>query len=169
MRTFTRFCLAFLVAAAGRNAAAQGATGQVQGVVRAADSGLPIQGANVVIVGSRFGATTQADGRYTVSGVPAGSHQVRATRIGYSPKEQAVTVVAGQAAAAEFSLTLSALSLDQVVVTGYGTQTRRDVTGSVSSVTSTDITTMPVPRVDEAISGLVSGVQVQTTNGQPGS
>src|SRR5262245_32752604 len=169
MRKFTRFCLALLVAAAGRTADAQSVTGQVQGVVRAADSGLPIQGANVVVVGSRFGATTQADGRYTVSGVPAGSNQVRATRIGYSPKEQAVTVVAGQAAAAEFSLSLSALSLDQVVVTGYGTQTRRDVTGSVSSVTSTDITTMPVPRVDEAISGLVSGVQVQTTNAQPGS
>ena len=46
---------------------------------------------------------------------------------------------------------------------------RRDVTGSISSVTNSDIATMPVPRIDEAISGFVSGVQVQTTNSQPGS
>ena len=68
-----------------------------------------------------------------------------------------------------FDLTAAAVSLDQVVVTGYGSSARRDVTGSIATVSSADIATLPVPRVDQAISGLVAGVQVQTTNAQPGS
>jgi TonB-dependent SusC/RagA subfamily outer membrane receptor len=68
-----------------------------------------------------------------------------------------------------FDVAAAAVSLDQVVVTGYGSSVRRDVTGSIASVSNADIQTMPVPRVDQAISGLVAGVQVQTTNAQPGS
>src|ERR1043166_3479398 len=141
----------------------------MQGTVRVAESGLPIQSATVVVVGTRFGTTTQSDGRYTISGVPPGSHQLRVTRIGYVLMERPVTVTAGQAVAADFPLSAAATALDRVVVVGYGTQSQREVTGSVSSVTSTEIATMPVPRVDEAISGLVPGIQVQTTNAQPGS
>jgi TonB-dependent starch-binding outer membrane protein SusC len=95
---------------------------------------------------------------------------VRAARIGYAAREQEVAVAeGGQPATAEFTLTAVATSLDQVVVIGYGTQTKRDLTGSVGSVQAAQIATMPVPRVDQAITGLVSGVQVQTTNAQPGS
>jgi TonB-linked SusC/RagA family outer membrane protein len=147
----------------------QGATGVIQGTVRTAESRLPLQSANVVVVGTRFGATTQPDGRFTIAGVPAGAVQLRATRIGYVARDQAVTVTGGQTASASFELTATAVSLERVVTVGYGTQSSREVTGSVSSVSNTDIASMPVPRVDEALSGLVSGVQVQTTNGQPGS
>src|ERR1043166_8203683 len=147
---------------------AQSPTGSIQGTVRVAESGLPLQSANVVVVGTRFGPTTQSDGRYTISGVPPGSHQLRVTRIGYVLMERPVTGTAGQAVAADGPLAAGAASRDRVVVGGYGTQSQREVTGSVSSVTSTEIASMPVPRVDEAISGLVPGIQVQTTNAQPG-
>ncbi len=146
-----------------RGAGAQGGAGLVQGTVQAAESGLPAQSVNVVVVGTRFGSLTQADGRYKIADVPPGTYQVRATRIGYMAREQAVTVSPGQTATADFQLSATAISLERVVTVGYGTQSSREVTGSVSSVTSSDIATMPVPRVDEAISGLVSGVQVQTS------
>ncbi len=158
-----------LALAAVQGAGAQGGTGQIQGIARAADSGMPVQNVNVVVIGTRFAATTQTDGRYTITGVPEGAYQVRATRIGYVPRELSVTVTAGQPASADFSLSATAFSLERVVTVGYGTQNSREVTGSVSSVKAADIATIPVPRVDEAISGLVSGVQVQTTNSQPGS
>jgi TonB-dependent starch-binding outer membrane protein SusC len=151
------------------NANAQASTGTVQGVVRS-QAGTPVEGASVVIVGATgAGAQTRADGRYTIAGVPAGSRTVRANRLGFAMREQIVSVTAGGTIEANFELRSAAVALEQVVVVGYGTQSRRDVTGSVASVSSSDIASMPVPRVDQAISGLVSGVQVQTTNAQPGS
>jgi TonB-linked SusC/RagA family outer membrane protein len=149
-------------------AAGQGAAGVVQGTVRG-ETGSPLADVTVSVVGTRLGAITRADGHYTIGGVAAGTYQVRATRIGYAAHEAPVTVTAGQPATADFTLKTVAVSLEQMVVIGYGTQTKRDLTGSVGSVQASQIATMPVPRVDQAISGLVSGVQVQTTNAQPGA
>ncbi len=61
-----------------RGAGAQGGAGLVQGTVQAAESGLPAQSVNVVVVGTRFGSLTQADGRYKIADVPPGTYQVRA-------------------------------------------------------------------------------------------
>jgi len=146
---------------------AQAGTGTIQGVVRTESRAL--EGVSVTVVGTTLGALTRADGRFTIPNVPVAGQTVRATRIGYARQDQQVTVVAGQVVTANFDLAAAAVSLDQVVVTGYGSSVRRDVTGSIASVSNADIQTMPVPRVDQAISGLVAGVQVQTTNAQPGS
>src|SRR5213079_1686302 len=70
---------------------------------------------------------------------------------------------------ADFTLPSAAIALDQVVVVGYGSELRKDLTGSVGSVSSQDIAKIPVARIDQAISGLVPGVQIQTTNAAPGS
>ena len=142
--------------------------GSIQGVVRS-QAGAPLEAVSVAVVGTRFGAATRPDGRYAIAGVAPGTYTVRATRLGFAAREQQVVVSAGAAAEANFELRSAAVALEQVVVVGYGTQSRRDVTGSVASVTNTDIATMPVPRVDQAIAGLVSGVQVQTVNAQPGA
>jgi TonB-linked SusC/RagA family outer membrane protein len=146
---------------------AQGGTGSVQGVVRS-DAG-PLEGVSVTVVGTALGALTRADGRYAIPNVPAGPRVVRVSRIGYARRDQQVSVGAGQTVTVNFDLKAAAVALEQVVVTGYGSSARRDVTGSIASVSSDDIASQPVPRVDQAISGLVAGVQVQTTNGQPGS
>ncbi len=143
-------------------------TGSIQGIVRA-ESGTPLEAVTVTITGTSLGASTRADGRYTIPNVPPGSHTVRASRLGFARREQPLTVTSGQASTANFDLRTAAVELEQVVVTGYGSSARRDVTGSISSVTSSDIASMPVARVDQALSGLVSGVQIQTTNAQPGS
>ncbi|HVE35218.1 MAG TPA: TonB-dependent receptor [Gemmatimonadaceae bacterium] len=148
---------------------AQVGTGTIQGIVRTTEAGAPLPDVNIVVVGTRTGAQSRPDGRYTIASVVAGTYTLRATRIGYTFKEQPVTVGAGQVVTANIDLAAAAVSLERVVTVGYGTQSSREVTGSVSSVTTNEISTMPVPRVDEALSGLVSGVQVQTTNAQPGS
>jgi TonB-dependent starch-binding outer membrane protein SusC len=142
--------------------------GSVQGTVRS-QAGAPLEAVTVTVTGTRQGALSRRDGRYTISGVPPGTYTVRANRLGFAAREQQVVVAAGTAAEANFELTSAVLVLERVVATGYGTQARRDVTGSVASVSAAEIATMPVPRVDQAIAGLVSGVQVQTTNTQPGA
>jgi TonB-linked SusC/RagA family outer membrane protein len=169
--TMTRRCaivLAILMACSPHHElAAQGGSGSIQGVVRS--QGGPLEGVTVSVTGTTLGALTRADGRYIIANVPAGAHTLRISRIGFAQQELPVAVSAGQATPLNVELKSAAVSLDQVVVTGYGSTARRDVTGSIASVSSADIATMPVPRVDQAISGLVAGVQVQTTNAQPGS
>jgi TonB-linked SusC/RagA family outer membrane protein len=150
------------------SASGQSPGGSIQGVVRS-QGGPPLEAVTVVVVGTRYGAATRAQGRYSISGVPPGSYMVRASRLGFAAHEQQVVVTAGTVSEANFELSTAAVQLERVVATGYGTQARRDVTGSVSSVSSEAIATMPVPRVDQAIAGLVSGVQVQTVNAQPGA
>ena len=169
MKTTSIITLGLVALLAGAQSAnAQGVTGTIQGMVRS-EAGAPLEGVNVVVVGTRIGAQTRADGRYQIAQAPAGQVIVRASRIGFAQRELQVTVTAGGSVTANFDLRTAAVTLEQVVVVGYGTQTKRDLTGSVASVSSNDIATLPVPRVDQAISGLVSGVQVQTTNTEPGS
>ena len=158
-------CVAMLAAA---GAQAQAPTGQVQGTVRG-ETGAPLEGVSVVAVGTHLGAVTRPDGRYVITRVAAGTYQLRATRIGYTSREQLITLVAGEEASADFTLPSAAIALDQVVVVGYGTELRKDLTGSVGSVSSEDVANISVARIDQAIPGLVSGVQVQTTNAQPGA
>ena len=168
MHVTTRIAVVLaLLATSAQACRAQATTGSVQGTVRS-ESG-PLEGATINVVGTTLGAVTRADGRYAIANVPAGSRVLRVSRLGFARRDQTVEVVAGQVAAVTFELRAAAVALEQVVVTGYGSSARRDVTGSIASVSSADIATLPVPRVDQAISGLVAGVQVQTTNGQPGS
>src|SRR5437763_13659982 len=89
--------------------------GTVSGTVVAAESGAPLSGASVVIVGTARSVLTNEKGEYRLS-VPAGAHAVRARLIGYEPGEQRVSVTAGQTVTADFKLTSTPLSLKEVVV-----------------------------------------------------
>jgi TonB-linked SusC/RagA family outer membrane protein len=144
-------------------------TGAVQGMVRAEAGGAALVGVNLVLAGTQWSATTGAGGRYALASVPPGQYTVRASLIGYGTGEQQVTVTSGQTVTADFALPVEAVALNQLVVTGYGTQRRRDVTGSVASVSQAAMATMPVARVDQALAGQIAGVQIQTTNSQPGA
>ena len=168
----TSFCveafIALLTVSVGGEARAQSAAGTIEGTVHAA-GGLPLENVRVVVTGTTRGTVTRSDGRYLISGVAPGTYSVRAVRLGYAAREAPITVTADQSVTLDFELTASATLLNPVVSIGYGTEQRRDVTGSITSVSSTEIETMPVQRVEMALSGLVSGVQVQTTNAQPGA
>ncbi|MBB4639521.1 SusC/RagA family TonB-linked outer membrane protein [Longimicrobium terrae] len=145
---------------------AQG-TSQVTGRVTSSE-GEPLAGARVEVVGTPTGAVTTADGRYRLTTVP-GSHTLRASLLGHAPSQQTVTTTAGGTTTADFRLSAQALLLDEVVAVGYGTQSRRNVTGAVASVTAEELEAAPVTTLEQGLQGRVAGVQVVTGSGQPGA
>src|SRR2546423_5715624 len=74
----------------------QGATGSIAGLVRDAATNAGLPSANVALVGTRFTATTDAEGRYSIAAVPPGSYRVRARALGYAPAETTVVIQDGQ-------------------------------------------------------------------------
>lgn len=164
MKRLVLLLLAGLFAAS--QAAAQ-STGQVTGVV-ADGSGAPLSGVSVAIGTSGLGSLTDQNGRYTILNVPAGTHEVRANRLGFTAVTENVTVSAGQTATANFTLSQSAVELEGVVAVGYGTQLRRDVTGSVASVAQETVREIATPNVGEALKGRVPGLDIRTTGYLPG-
>ncbi len=148
---------------------AASAQGTIAGTVRDSATNAPLARVAVTIADTRLSAETDEQGRYAIPGVSPGTHRLRARRLGYAPGDATAVVQDGQQTVADFQLKASPIELNPIVAVGYGTQRRGDVTGSVGSVSSRQIATLPVPRIEQAIAGLVSGVQVQTTNAQPGS
>ena len=154
-----------LLAAPGTLAAQ--ATGQITGTVTG-DTGQPLSGASVSVVGTASGALTGQDGRYTISGVQAGERTVRAALIGYAPQTATITVSAGQVASQNFQLTSEAVELEGIVAVGYGTQRKVNLTGAVASVDAEQLEARPIARVTEALAGTTPGLTVIQRSSQPG-
>jgi TonB-linked SusC/RagA family outer membrane protein len=130
----------------------------------------PIAGAQVQLVGLNRTTTADASGVYSFSGVPTGTVSVRVQRIGFARATRDVIVSGGDVAAgADFSLLPLATTLSQVVVVGYGSRSRAEVTGAVSSVAANQIVGTPIAGVDAMLQGKVSGVQVTQNAGNPGN
>src|SRR6266702_2182696 len=161
--------LAFIPLQVGR---AQGsttvATGTISGIVLDQATGAPLGGAQVTVVGANVGAEAGSDGRYTITGLAPGTYRVQTQRIGYAISETSVAVAAGEIATADFRLQQVAVALQEVVVVGYGTQVRRDITGSVASVGAEDVHEVPHVNAIDAIKGRVPGVDIVTTGNKPG-
>lgn len=134
---------------------------QVSGTVRDA-KGEPVIGAGIVVEGTQNGVVTDIDGHWTLS-VPTNSTLV-ASCIGYTDVK--VKVSAGQSVY-DITLEESSLYLDDVVVIGYQTVKRRDLTGSVSSVNSKQLSSTPVANVAQALQGKLAGVNVVSQDGRP--
>lgn len=132
----------------------------VSGSVTESD-GTPVIGASVMVKGTSIGTITNIDGKYSLS-VPAGSTAVEFRYLGFKTKELAIVSNVLNAV-----LEPEATDLDEVVVIGYGTVKKRDLTGAVSSVGSKDIVARPVASVGEALAGRMAGVQVTTAEGSP--
>ena len=138
LRNFARrplLSLGLLLGWAG-TAAAQGI---VAGKVTDQANGSALVGARVVVVGSSATATTSAEGRYRLVGVPAGTHQVRASQIGYASVAKTVTLADQSSATADFGLVLTPYSLDEVVVTATGDQAKREIGNAVSTIEVADL------------------------------
>lgn len=131
---------------------------------RVTDSrGEPLSDITVMLKGTSTGTTSDAEGRYAIS-VPSNGVLVF-SNIGYSSRE----IPIDNRSVIDVVLQQNASDLNQVVVVGYGSLKRKDVTGSVGSVTGKDISDLSVTRVDQALSGKVAGVQVKSVSGQPGA
>jgi len=137
---------------------------QVSGTVTEADSGVPLPGATVLVKGTNNGTTTDFDGLFQLSGVPDNATLV-VSYIGFETQEVAINN------ATNLTITLSSASdaLDEVVVIGYGTQRKKEVTGAVSILGSKAIQKLNPVRAEQAIQGQVAGVNITSQSGSPGS
>src|SRR5205814_6994435 len=107
-------------------------TGTIAGVVTAQETGAALPEVRVTVSGTALAATSGPDGRYTIALVPPGTYRLQARLIGYEVGEvPGVVVTAGQTATADLHLQPLPVALQEVVVVGYGTQVRRDITGSI--------------------------------------
>lgn len=134
---------------------------KVTGMVKDA-AGEPVIGANVMVKGQSIGTITDIDGRFVLD-VPANA-VLQITYIGYVADE---VKVSGKK---ELIITLKedTETLDEVVVVGYGTMKKRDITGSVSSVNTSVLTAGSAPSAADALQGRIAGVNIQKNAGRPG-
>ncbi|MFV8361217.1 SusC/RagA family TonB-linked outer membrane protein [Flavobacterium sp. LS1P3] len=137
----------------------------IGGVVKETGSGLPIPGVNVQVKNSRIGTATDMDGRFSLKGVSSGATLVF-TYLGYKNLEYKVI---SSNSALSISLQEDSKVLDEVVVIGYGSQKKREVTGAVSVVDSKTLEALKPVKIEQALQGTVSGVNVTTTSGAPGA
>lgn len=124
--------------------------------------GAGIPGVSVVAKGTASGTQTDADGNFSIS-VPQNVSRLTLSAVGYGEQETAIT---GNTVAV--TLETSAANLNEVVVVGYGTARRKDVTGAVASVRSKDFNKGIITAPDQAIQGKAAGVMVINNSGQPG-
>ena len=127
------------------------------------NTGFPIPGVNVLVKNTSKGAVTDFDGNFTVTNVEVGA-TLTFSYIGYVTKEVVVTNAANLTIQLEEDLA----QLDEVVVIGYGTQTKKEITGAVSVVGSETIEALNPQRVEQALQGQVAGVNITTNSGTPG-
>ena len=159
------WCLAVLAAVAGALAQPSRVEAQqitVTGTVSDATTGQPVTAATVRVVGTGAGALTDAAGRYSVQAPANGVLSV--SRLGYEPME----VTIGGRTSVNIQLTVQATQLEELVVTGYGTQRRGDITSAVSTVNLDAVESQTSSSVIQRLSGRVSGVTVETS-GSPGA
>lgn len=170
MLQLTRRSLYTLIAIAALVPAFAGAqaTSTVRGRVIDSRTSSPITAAQVSVEGTNLGASTDAEGAFTITGVPTGNRTLIARRIGYAPQRKQVAVGAGVTDVA-FSLEVTANTLEQVVVTGTATPTTVRALGtSIASVDNTQIAEARSVTVDQALQGKIAGAQITQNSGSPG-
>ncbi|WP_017257243.1 TonB-dependent receptor [Pedobacter arcticus] len=128
------------------------------------NQGLPLPGVTVKLKGTNKGAITNTNGEYAIS-VPDNNATLVFSFLGFAEQEVAV----GMQTAINVNLKAELSALDEIVVIGYGTTTKRDLTGSVSQVKAKEINAIPNANVLQALSGRAAGVQIRQGSGAPGS
>ncbi len=136
------------------------AQGTVQGRVMAGDTA--VAGASVQVKGTNVGTQTDANGNFSITAAPTATLVISA--VGYAPQEIAID----NRTSININMEGMATQMEQVVVVGYGTQRRANVTGAIANVSGKTVAELPVPNISQALQGRVAGVQV-TNNGAPGN
>jgi TonB-dependent starch-binding outer membrane protein SusC len=151
----TMLCLLFFVHTNAQNI---NISGNVQD-----NTGIPILGVNVLVKNTTKGTITNFDGNFTIADVKVGDI-LAFSYIGYATKEVIIT----NNSKLIVQLTEDFAELDEVVVIGYGTQTKKEITGAVSVVSSETIEALKPTRIEQALQGQVAGVNITTNSGSPG-
>ena len=136
----------------------------VKGTVSDQVSGQPLPGVNVLVKNTAKGASTDFDGNFTITDVPINSTLVF-SYLGYKDQEFVIT----NSNTISIQLIEDTESLDEVVVIGYGTQKKKEITGAVAVVSSETIENLKPTRIEQALQGQVAGVNITSQSGSPGS
>jgi len=136
---------------------------RISGNITDSNTGEPLPGVNIVVKGTIIGANTDNGGKFSLN-VPNLTGTLQVSFIGYVTQDIAIE---GRTTI-NVSLVQEVQALSDVVVVGYGTVRKSDLTGSVSTVKTADLLQLPVQRVDQAIQGRTTGVYILNTDGSPG-
>ena len=128
------------------------------------ESGAPMPGVNVIVKGTSTGTTSDSDGQYNVS-VSDNNAILVFSFIGYASQE----ITVGGRTTIDVSLLPSVETLSEIVVVGYGTQKKSDITGAMVQLNEQSIREVPVANISQALQGRVAGVDIQTTSSRPGA
>ncbi|MDN3491129.1 SusC/RagA family TonB-linked outer membrane protein [Winogradskyella bathintestinalis] len=135
---------------------------EINGIVTSESDGMPLPGVNIIVQGTSRGTTTDFDGKYIIN-INRGE-QIEFSYVGFITQ----TVTVENQSVINIVLQDDIASLSEVVVIGYGTQKKADVTGAITTIKSEDIAKTPNSNVVQSLQGKVAGVQV-VSNGSPGS
>lgn len=145
----------------GFTSAAAAQQSSVTGRVTARESNEPLSDVRVIVLGTAVFTVTNAEGRYTLRGVPPGPQTIRTIRVGFVEQKKPVTVAAGQATTLDFVLEPAIVVLQQVVTTATGTQRRVELGNTVATVdVGTKVETAPVKNFGDLLAAKAAGVQV---------
>jgi len=142
--------------------------GNVTGTVKDA-SGEPLIGVNVIVQGSTIGTVSDIDGNFTLSNLPQQSLTVEASFIGYIKETYVVDLSKNPNTKLAIVLVEDIEELSEVVVIGYGTQKKSDLTSAVASVSAEDLDKSRSANISNALQGRVAGVKIATSTGAPGA
>lgn len=131
---------------------------------KVSDASGPVPGANVVVKGTSVGSVTDFDGNYSIT-VPQGATTLVFSFIGLTTQEVAI----GGRSTIDITMSEDAQALSEVVVVGYGTQRKADLTGSVGSIGASEIVAKPITSPDQALAGTIAGVNITNRSGDPGA
>jgi TonB-linked SusC/RagA family outer membrane protein len=148
----------FLILSTSLMAQQQAASGKVKG-----SDGGPVIGASVSVVGTSRGASTDGEGNFKIN--VSRNETLRISSVGYN----SVDVVYTGQKSIDVTLTVDNKTLNEVVVMGYGSQNKKEITGAVQTISYKDLKDLPVTQIGQKLQGQLAGVQINQTTGKPGT
>lgn len=148
----------FLILSTSLMAQQQAASGKVKG-----SDGGPVIGASVSVVGTSRGASTDGEGNFKIN--VSRNETLRISSIGYNSTD---VVYTGQKSI-DVTLTVDNKTLNEIVVVGYGSQNKKEITGAVQTISYKDLKDLPVTQIGQKLQGQLAGVQINQTTGKPGT
>lgn len=144
--------------------------GTVRGRTTDAATGAALPNVQVRVEGTALGAQSNAEGEYTIGGVPGGTHTLSARRVGYAPEQARITIAGAAAITQNFVMRAAAVTLSEVVVTGVGAPTtKRQLGNTIETVSGEQVARSPgIVAIDQALQGRVTGAVISENSGQPG-
>ena len=160
-----KLCMLMFFAFSSLTAFAQ--TGSISGKILD-DNKLPVSGASVQIDGTQKSTAADGAGNFKFTGLTSGTYSITAKYVGFAPLQLSTTVGSGNVIL-NFNLKSQTQGLNEVIVVGYGTQTKREVTGSIAKISGDKLTALPTPSFEASLQGQAAGVQVTQGSGLAGS